>query len=282
MYANARHFSFLNRAFCKISPCSKVMSLGLFNSPSRVSSRCITDVSMIRNVAIIAHVDHGKTSLVDQMLRQSGVVVKDQERVMDSNDLEKERGITILSKSTAIEYKGYRINIVDTPGHADFGGEVERVLSMADGVCLVCCATEGPMTQTKFVLTKALNRNLKPLVVMNKVDRDSARPEAVENELLELFIGLDANEDQLDYPVIYASAREGWATLDINQKSTTIYPLLDQIIKYVPAPNVDTAAPFSLLVTVLFHLSSKLKTILMLENATWAKFSLEKSRLATR
>ena len=192
------------------------------------------DVSKIRNVGIIAHVDHGKTSLVDQLLRQNGVVVGENARVMDSNDLEKERGITILSKSTSILYKGHRINIVDTPGHADFGGEVERVLSMVDGVCLVICATEGPMTQTKFVLTKALARNLKPLVVMNKVDRDTARPKQVEEDLLELFIGLDANEDQLEYPIIYASAKQGWAKLELDGENKDIYPLLDQILLHVP------------------------------------------------
>lgn len=208
------------------------------------------DVSKIRNVGIIAHVDHGKTSLVDQLLRQNGVVVGENARVMDSNDLEKERGITILSKSTSILYKGHRINIVDTPGHADFGGEVERVLSMVDGVCLVICATEGPMTQTKFVLTKALARNLKPLVVMNKVDRDTARPKQVEEDLLELFIGLDANEDQLEYPIIYASAKQGWAKLELDGENKDIYPLLDQILLHVPAPKVDINAPFSMLVTV--------------------------------
>jgi GTP-binding protein len=208
------------------------------------------DISKIRNLAIIAHVDHGKTSLVDQLLRQSGVSVKQSERLMDSNDLEKERGITILSKCTSIEYKGHKINIVDTPGHADFGGEVERVLSMVDGVCLVVCATEGPMTQTKFVLTKALARNLKPLVVMNKVDRHTARPDDVENDLLELFIGLDASDEQLDYPIIYASAKEGWATNELDKPSTTIFPLLDMIVDRVPCPTVDPTAPFSLLVTV--------------------------------
>ncbi|KND01004.1 GTP-binding protein TypA/BipA [Spizellomyces punctatus DAOM BR117] len=170
-------------------------------------------------------------------------------RVMDSNDLEKERGITILSKSTGITYKGYRINIVDTPGHADFGGEVERVLSMVDGVCLVVCGTEGPMTQTKFVLSKALEKNLKPLVVMNKVDRPTARPEEVEEELLELFIGLDANETQLEYPILYASAKDGWATRELNGKRDNVLPLLEEIVNHVPAPSVDRSAPFSMLVT---------------------------------
>ncbi|KAI8925497.1 hypothetical protein BC831DRAFT_460567 [Entophlyctis helioformis] len=210
----------------------------------------IPDLDKIRNIAIIAHVDHGKTSLVDQLLRQSGsAVVETDSRVMDSNELEKERGITILSKSTAVSYKGHRINIVDTPGHADFGGEVERVLSMVDGVCLVVCATEGPMTQTKFVLGKALQRGLKPLVVMNKVDRPTARPEKVEEELLELFLGMDATDEQLDYSTIYASAKEGWATTDRAQPSKTIFPLLDKIVENMPSPKVDRESPFSLLVT---------------------------------
>ncbi|KAJ3166228.1 hypothetical protein HDU88_003451 [Geranomyces variabilis] len=213
------------------------------------SDGCV-DVANIRNLAIIAHVDHGKTTLVDQLLRQSGAAkMESGARVMDSNDLEKERGITILSKSTGVNYKGHRINIVDTPGHADFGGEVERVLSMVDGVCLVVCATEGPMTQTKFVLSKALQKNLKPLVVMNKVDRPTARPEQVEDELLELFIGLDANEQQLEYPILYASAKDGWATNEVDGSRESVLPLLDQILAQVPPPNVDRTAPFSMLVT---------------------------------
>jgi GTP-binding protein len=219
---------------------------------SRVFFRTIQsqaqEISKIRNIAIIAHVDHGKTSLVDVLLRQSGLQISDT-RVMDSNDLEKERGITILSKSTAIEYKGHRINIVDTPGHADFGGEVERVLSMVDGVCLVVCATEGPMTQTKFVLTKALSRNLKPIVVMNKIDRDTAQPEKVENDLLELFISLDANDEQLEYPILYASAKEGYCSHDSSSRNGTIQPLLDEMIKTIPPPKADLDAPFSMMVT---------------------------------
>ncbi|KAJ3023763.1 hypothetical protein HKX48_001291 [Thoreauomyces humboldtii] len=208
------------------------------------------EVEKIRNLAIIAHVDHGKTTLVDQLLRQSGAAkMASGARVMDSNDLEKERGITILSKSTGITYKGFRINIVDTPGHADFGGEVERVLSMVDGVCLVVCGTEGPMTQTKFVLSKALEKNLKPLVVMNKVDRGTARPDQVEDELLELFIGLDANDRQLDYPILYASAKDGWATTALDGSRDSILPLLDQILEHVPPPAVDRTTPFSMLVT---------------------------------
>ncbi|KAI8914360.1 P-loop containing nucleoside triphosphate hydrolase protein [Gorgonomyces haynaldii] len=206
-----------------------------------------TSIDKIRNLAIIAHVDHGKTSLVDQLLKQTGSALNNQ-RVMDSHQLEKERGITILSKSTAIQYKEHRINIVDTPGHADFGGEVERVLSMVDGVCLVVCATEGPMTQTKYVLSKALARNLKPLVVMNKIDRPTARPEQVENDILELFISLDATEEQLEYPTIYCSAKEGWASMEPKQ-SDSISPLLDKILEHVPPPSVDVTAPFKLLVT---------------------------------
>ncbi|KAI9105545.1 P-loop containing nucleoside triphosphate hydrolase protein [Phlyctochytrium arcticum] len=207
-------------------------------------------VDKIRNLAIIAHVDHGKTTLVDQLLRQSGAAqMESGARVMDSNDLERERGITILSKSTGISYKGYRINIVDTPGHADFGGEVERVLSMVDGVCLVVCGTEGPMTQTKFVLSKALQRGLRPVVVMNKVDRPTARPQAVEEDLLDLFIGLDASDAQLEYPILYASAKDGWASDSLDGTRQSMLPLLDQIVKHVPPPAVNRDDKFSMLVT---------------------------------
>ena len=171
----------------------------------------------VRNIAIIAHVDHGKTTLVDGLLKQSGTFRENeavQERVMDSNDLERERGITILSKNTALNYNGYTINVVDTPGHADFGGEVERVLGMVDGVLLLVDAFEGSMPQTRFVLSKALSMNLKPIVVINKIDRDGARPAEVIDELLDLFIELGADEDQLDFPVIYASGRDGYSSLD--------------------------------------------------------------------
>ncbi|OAJ37784.1 GTP-binding protein TypA/BipA [Batrachochytrium dendrobatidis JEL423] len=168
---------------------------------------------------------------------------------MDSNDLEKERGITILSKSTAVTYKGHRINIVDTPGHSDFGGEVERVLSMVDGVCLVVCATEGPMTQTKFVLSKAIECGLQPIVVLNKVDRPTSRVAEVEDEILELFLSLDVSESQLEYTLLYASAREGWAKRTMEEAPTTIHPLLDTIVDMLPPPNVDRSKPFSLLVT---------------------------------
>ncbi|KAJ3309318.1 hypothetical protein HDU76_003657, partial [Blyttiomyces sp. JEL0837] len=211
----------------------------------------LDDDRIALKVAIIAHVDHGKTSLVDQLLRQSGAAtVETDARVMDSNDLEKERGITILSKSTCISYEGHRINIVDTPGHADFGGEVERVLSMVDGVVLVVCATEGPMTQTRFVLSKALARGLKPLVVMNKVDRPSARPDEVDGELLELFLALDATDEQTEYPLAYASAKEGWAVRELDgDRSSGVRPLLDMILEHVPCPKADRDAPFSMLVT---------------------------------
>ncbi|KAI8617086.1 P-loop containing nucleoside triphosphate hydrolase protein [Chytriomyces sp. MP71] len=211
----------------------------------------LIELTRIRNVAIIAHVDHGKTSLVDQLLKQSGAAaVEGNARVMDSNDLEKERGITILSKSTCVTYKDHRINIVDTPGHADFGGEVERVLSMVDGVVLVVCATEGPMTQTKFVLEKALARGLKPLVVLNKVDRPSARVDEVDAELLDLFLNLEATDEQTEYPIIFASAKEGWATKELEgDRSSGVKPLLDTIIDYVPAPTASRDEPFSMLVT---------------------------------
>src|SRR5262244_105629 len=172
----------------------------------------------LRNIAIIAHVDHGKTTLVDKLLAQAGTFAKHQhiaERVMDSNDLERERGITILAKNCSIEYAGHHINIVDTPGHADFGGEVERVLGMVDGVLLLVDAVEGPMPQTRFVTLKALQQGLKPIVVVNKVDRPGARPEWVVNETFELFDRLGANDEQLDFPVVYASALNGWATLDV-------------------------------------------------------------------
>ncbi|KAJ3412586.1 hypothetical protein HDV05_000566 [Chytridiales sp. JEL 0842] len=191
----------------------------------------------------------GATGMEDVKVEGAAKVEQDA-RVMDSNALERERGITILSKSTCISYNGYRINIVDTPGHADFGGEVERVLNMVDGVILVVCATEGPMTQTRFVLTKALQRGLKPLVVMNKVDRPSARPDEVDNDLLDLFMTLEATEDQMEYPLVYASAKEGWATKEIGgDRSQGVKPLLDMIVEHVPPPKADRDAPFSMLVT---------------------------------
>lgn len=195
----------------------------------------------IRNIAIIAHVDHGKTTLVDQILKQCSVFRKNQvvrERFLDSNDLERERGITILAKNISIPYKDYKINLIDTPGHADFGGEVERVLKMADGVLLLVDAFEGPMPQTRFVLEKALALHLKPIVVINKIDRTDNRPVEVLDEIYDLFIDLDANEDQLDFPVIYASGREGWAVKNLKDPHTNINPLLDSIINDLPSPPV--------------------------------------------
>jgi len=200
----------------------------------------------IRNIAIIAHVDHGKTTLVDQLLRQSGTFRDNQqvdERVMDSNDLERERGITILSKNCAIQYGDTHINVVDTPGHADFGGEVERVLSMVDGVLLLVDAVEGPMPQTRFVTRKALAMGLKPIVVVNKIDRPGARPDWVINHTFDLFDKLGATEEQLDFPVVYASALNGFAMLEADKPGTDMKPLYDAIIKHVPAPDVDEDAP---------------------------------------
>jgi GTP-binding protein len=208
----------------------------------------------LRNIAIIAHVDHGKTTLIDSMLSQSGSFRKNQqvaERVMDSNDLEKERGITILAKCTSISLPDIKFNIVDTPGHADFGGEVERVLSMVDGALLLVDAAEGPMPQTKFVLSKALNLGLKPIVVINKVDRPDARIDEVLDEVFDLFASLDATEEQLDFPTLYASGRSGWATANQDDERKDLSPLFDAIKKYVEPPKVDTAAPFAMLATIL-------------------------------
>lgn len=193
----------------------------------------------VRNIAIIAHVDHGKTTLVDELLKQSGIFRENEhvaERAMDSNDLERERGITILAKNTAVDYKGTRINILDTPGHADFGGEVERIMKMVDGVVLVVDAYEGTMPQTRFVLKKALEQNLKPVVVVNKIDKPSARPEGVVDEVLDLFIELDANDEQLEFPVVYASAISGTASLDADKQDENMQCLYETIIDYVPAP----------------------------------------------
>src|SRR5476651_1557761 len=184
----------------------------------------------IRNIAIIAHVDHGKTTLVDCLLKQSGTFAAHErmgERIMDSNDIERERGITILAKNCAIEYGGTRVNIVDTPGHADFGGEVERVLSMVDGVLLLVDAAEGPLPQTKFVLGKALKLGLRPIVVVNKIDRGDSRPDAVHNEIFDLFAALDASEEQLDFPTIFASGRDGWASDSLTGPRETLDPLFD-------------------------------------------------------
>lgn len=212
--------------------------------------RKLAERKNIKNIAIIAHVDHGKTTLVDEMLHQSGIFRDNevvQERVMDSNDLEKERGITILSKNTSIHYKDTKINIVDTPGHADFGGEVERILTMVDGVLLLVDAFEGCMPQTRFVLKKALALKKTPLVVVNKVDREGARPEEVVDEVLDLFIELGADDDQIDFPVVYASARDGYSSLDPNVRSGDMRPLLDAILENIPSPSGDPEGPAQIL-----------------------------------
>ncbi|MYL98755.1 translational GTPase TypA [Novosphingobium sp. FGD1] len=208
----------------------------------------------LRNIAIIAHVDHGKTTLVDQLFRQSGTFRDNQrveERAMDSNDLEKERGITILAKPTSIEWNGYRINIVDTPGHADFGAEVERILSMVDGVVLLVDSSEGAMPQTKFVTGKALGLGLKPIVVVNKIDRPDGRHAEVLDEVFDLFVSLDANDEQLDFPTLYASGRNGYASYDPDAREGTLTPLFEKIVEHVPAPNLDVDAPFTFLATLL-------------------------------
>lgn len=215
-------------------------------------------ITKLRNIAIIAHVDHGKTTLVDKLLQQSGTLGERHtniERVMDSNELEKERGITILSKNTALRWQDYRINIVDTPGHADFGGEVERVLSMVDSVLLLVDAVEGPMPQTRFVTQKALARGLRPIVVINKIDRDGARPNWVLDQTFELFDRLGADDAQLDFPVIYASALNGYANLESDVREGDMSPLFEGIIKHVPIPDVDPEEPFQLQVSALDYSS---------------------------
>lgn len=208
----------------------------------------------VRNIAIIAHVDHGKTTLVDELLKQSGIFRDHQEvaeRVMDSNDIERERGITILSKNTAVTYKGTKINIIDTPGHADFGGEVERVLKMVNGVILVVDAFEGPMPQTKFVLKKALELDLSVIVCINKIDRPEARPEEVEDEVLELFLDLDASDEQLDCPFVYASAKKGSATRNLTVKNKDMTPLFDTILEHIPAPEGDPDEGTQILISTI-------------------------------
>ncbi len=208
----------------------------------------------IRNIAIIAHVDHGKTTLVDELLKQSGTFRENQEvaeRVMDSNDIERERGITILSKNTAIHYKDYKINIIDTPGHADFGGEVERVLKMVDGVILVVDAFEGPMPQTKFVLMKALELDLKVIVCINKIDRPEARPAEVIDEVLELLIDLNASDEQLECPFVFASAKSGYAMKDLNDEKKNMEPLFETIIENIPSPNGNIDAPAQVLISTI-------------------------------
>jgi len=208
----------------------------------------------IRNIAIIAHVDHGKTTLVDGLLRQSGAFRENQqvaERVMDSNDLERERGITILAKATSVVYQGTRINIVDTPGHADFGGEVERILSMVDGVILLVDAAEGPLPQTKFVTGKALKLGLRPIVVINKVDRSDARAHEVHDEVFDLFASLDASDEQLDFPTLFASAKQGWAAESIDGPKESLTPMFDLVLRHVPPPKSEPELPFRFLVTTL-------------------------------
>jgi GTP-binding protein len=208
----------------------------------------------IRNIAIIAHVDHGKTTLIDSIMKQSGMFRDNQqvnERLMDSGDLEKERGITILAKPTSIQWNDTRINIIDTPGHADFGGEVERVLHMADGVILLTDAAEGPMPQTKFVLGKALAQGLKPIVIINKIDRPDGRPEEVVDEVFDLFVSLDANDDQLDFPIMYASGRDGWCVSDLSHPRENLSPLMELILSHVQPPKVEEGKPFAMLATLL-------------------------------
>lgn len=210
----------------------------------------------LRNIAIIAHVDHGKTTLIDSLMKQSGMFREGQqveERLMDSNDLEKERGITILAKCTSIKWDDIRINIIDTPGHADFGGEVERVLGMTDGVILLVDAAEGPLPQTKFVLGKALAQGLRPIVIINKIDRPDARPEEVLDEIFDLFVSLDASDEQLDFPVLYASGRDGWCVHDLSEKRENLHPLLETVVSHVPAPRVEEGKPFAMLATLLSY-----------------------------
>jgi GTP-binding protein len=211
-------------------------------------------MTQIRNVAIIAHVDHGKTTLIDSILRQSGTFRDNQrveERVMDSNALEKERGITILAKCTSVHWQDKRINIIDTPGHADFGGEVERVLNMADGAILLIDAAEGPLPQTKFVLGKALRHGIRPIVLINKVDRPDARPDEVLNEVFDLFVSLDATPEQLDFPILYASGRDGWCAEHLTDPRENLFALLNLVLRHVPAPRVDPDGPFAMLATIL-------------------------------
>ena len=210
----------------------------------------VTSQERLRNIAIVAHVDHGKTTLVDQLLRQSGIFRENEavaERVMDSNDLERERGITILSKQTSVHYKDVKINIIDTPGHADFGGEVERILMMVDGILLLVDAFEGCMPQTRFVLKKALGLGKKPIVVINKIDRPGARPAEVIDEILDLFIDLGANEDQLEFPVVYASGRDGYSSLDPDNMGTDMKALFETILAEIPAPVGDAEGPTQVL-----------------------------------
>src|SRR6476659_8720743 len=213
-------------------------------------------MNIIRNIAIIAHVDHGKTTLVDQLLRQSGTFRSNQqveERVMDSMDLEREKGITIRAKNAAFQWNGYRINIVDTPGHADFGGEVERIMKMVDGVLLVVDAHDGPQAQTRFVLRKALENRVKPIVVINKIDRENARPHKVLDMVFDLFVELKANDEQLDFPIIYASAKNGFAMRELHENNEDLTPLFEAIVKFIPAPMIATEPYFQMLVSNLHY-----------------------------
>src|SRR5215211_5908779 len=222
--------------------------------PGHVKTSTTVANALRRNVAIIAHVDHGKTTLVDALLHQSGIFRANErvaERAMDNTDLERERGITILAKNTAVHYRETLINIVDTPGHADFGGEVERTLAMVDGVLLLVDASEGPLPQTRFVLRKALERRLTPIVVINKIDRPDARVQEVLNEIYDLFIDLDATEEQLDFPVLYTSARAGTSSLSATEPGVDLRPLFDAIVDYVPPPRGDVNAPLQMLVANL-------------------------------
>src|SRR5580698_4338881 len=210
----------------------------------------------IRNIAIIAHVDHGKTTLVDCLLKQSGTfranqAISSEERIMDSMDLEREKGITIRAKNAAFKYKDFHVNIVDTPGHADFGGEVERIMNMIDGVLLVVDATDGPQAQTRFVLRKALEAGAKPIVVINKIDRDNSDPHRVLDQVFDLFVSLHATDEQLDFPVVYASAKEGFAKVELEHVSGTMEPLFDAIIKHIPPPRAHAGEGFKLLVANL-------------------------------
>src|SRR2546423_4763488 len=223
-------------------------------NPPVVTVRPVTGNENTRNIAIIAHVDHGKTTLVDAMLRQSGIFSAHEEvadRVMDSNDLERERGITILAKITGVRYHGTKINIVDTPGHADFGGEVERALKMVDGVMLLVDASEGPLPQTRYVLSKALEAKLPPILVINKIDRPDARAQEVLNEVYDLFIDLDAQEDQLDFPVLYTNAKTGTASTELTGGGEDLRPLFDAIVQTTPLPQGDPKGPLQILVANL-------------------------------
>src|ERR1700676_598467 len=236
-----------------------VLNVNLIDEPvgrSHLSDSPSVSMERIRNIAIIAHVDHGKTTLVDQLLRQSGTFranQKGEERVMDSMDLEKEKGITIKAKNAAFQYKDYHVNIVDTPGHADFGGEVERILKMIDGVLLVVDAFDGPQAQTKFVLRKALEVGAKPIIVINKIDRENARPHKVLDMVFDLFVELKATDAQLDFPIIYASAKEGFALRELHENSEDMTPLFQAIVQHVPPPTVSTEPFFHMMVSNLHY-----------------------------